>query len=316
MNVLEVKQHIYFSRKELVPIGEMADSLKALEALIRMSPDVLRKLDQDLIIDDIQIFIPKLTGGSLTEDVLIKFVFGSQQKFDEIIQKSRTIAIKNITEHKMISSIVLMLILSGGTYAYKAIGNDPKNAINITGNYNVIINDLSKRNNIPVNVLSGAIEEVFNSNPEKITDNSMKFLKPAKQALDGMVIFDKDKNTQINHGTIREIPSDYVRSNSSKEFSRDFQAVNIHIRAIDVDKFNKGWAGVIDEIGEKRIKIELMPNINRELLLGKRMFKADISVYYKNDRDGVLIPNYALITNIHIKKNKAEDSDQGLNIQE
>lgn len=316
MNVLEVTHNIHFSRKELVPIGEMADSLKALEALIRISPDVLIKLDPDLIIDDVHIFVPKLTGGSLTEDILIKFIFGSQEKFNEIIQKSRTITIKNITEHKMISSIVVMLILAGGTYAYKAIGNDPKNAINITGNNNVIINDMSKRNNIPVSVLSSAIEEVFNSNPEKITDNSLKFLKPAKQATGGTVIFDGNKSTQIEPETIREIPSDYIRSNASKEFSRDFQAVNVRIRAIDVDKFDKGWAGVIDDIGEKRIKIELMPNIDRELLLGRKTFKADLLVYYKNDRNGTLIPSYALITKVYIKKAKTEELNEGLNIQE
>ena len=86
---LVIKQQIYYSNKQLVPIGEIAESLLALEAVIRLSPEVLEALFPGTKIDAIDIYIKELRSDSLLEDVFVKFIFGSQEKFDQFINNTR-----------------------------------------------------------------------------------------------------------------------------------------------------------------------------------------------------------------------------------
>ena len=79
---LTTTHRIYYSNKEHIPLSEIADSLLALEGLIRQSPDVLENLFPGTKIYGVEVYLSELKSGSLYEDVLVKFVFGSQDKLD------------------------------------------------------------------------------------------------------------------------------------------------------------------------------------------------------------------------------------------
>lgn len=115
---LTVHQQIYYSNKELIPIKDVAESLLALEAIIRQSPDVLEAMFPGTKIQSVEVYINELKSDSIWEDVVVKFIFGNQQKFDEFIDNVRErIGMDNIMNNpQLLSSIILVMILSGGAY--------------------------------------------------------------------------------------------------------------------------------------------------------------------------------------------------------
>lgn len=59
---------------------------------------------------------------------------------------------------------------------------------------------------------------------------------------------------------------------------RDYSDVDIQIRALDLDNPSKGWAAVVPDIIERRVKLVLDPNVSAELLSGRLSFRGDITV--------------------------------------
>ena len=79
---IESQEKIYYSNKEPIPLDDVIGSLQGYSELIKMLPTVLEHLDDNLVIEDIKVFVDEVSKGSLWEVLVIGLAFGSQQSLD------------------------------------------------------------------------------------------------------------------------------------------------------------------------------------------------------------------------------------------
>lgn len=115
---IEVHQQIYYSNKKLIPIRDVAESLIALEAIFRQSPDILEAIFPNTEISSVEIYINELKSDSLWEDIVVKFIFKDQGNLDAFIASLRErVGMDSImNDGKLLAVIAINIILLCGIY--------------------------------------------------------------------------------------------------------------------------------------------------------------------------------------------------------
>lgn len=110
---LEVHQRIYYSNKKLIPIRDVAESLIALEAIFRQSPNILEAIFPNTEISSVEIYINELKSDSLWEDIVVKFIFKDQKNLDAFIANLRErVGMDSImNDGKLLAVIAISIIL-------------------------------------------------------------------------------------------------------------------------------------------------------------------------------------------------------------
>ena len=92
-----------------MPIRNVAESLLALEAIIRQSPDILEAMFPDTEISIDEIYINELKSDSLWEDVVVKFIFKDQKNFDTFIANIRErVDMDNLMNNQQLLSVIII----------------------------------------------------------------------------------------------------------------------------------------------------------------------------------------------------------------
>ena len=296
---LTVHQQIYYSNKELVPIKDVAESLLALEAIIRQSPDVLEAMFPGTKIQSVEVYINELKSDRIWEDVVVKFIFGNQQKFDEFIANVRErIGMDNIMNNpQLLSSIILVMILSGGAYY---LGKDksatPEQKATIEANNNTIIQigagmvELSSEDFKAI--IDGAIKD-----KEKLAKNAIKVVSPAKRDPEASITFNDNEELRIQNESVKAMPR-FVHEPEDEEYIEDYKNIELEIRAIDLDSTKRGWAVVVPDLHKKRVRLQLDPTVNPEDLLDKRKVNANVTVIFAHDKEYNKVPKLVFLREI------------------
>lgn len=290
---------IYYSNKELLPLSDVAESLMALEKLIKQSPQTIEKFFPGLKIYNVEVYLKELQSGSLWEDIVIKFIFGSQERFDEVISNTREkIGLKFLIDHpKLLSAILLALLLTGG---YKALTANPesdqKSIQNIQINNNIVINAGAELSDMPPDQFKLIIDESVEKN-NAIVKNAIKFVKPAKRDPSAKITFDNSPDLSINPEAVSAMPG-YLDDEVPEETLEEYQSIEVIIRATDLDHKRTGWGAVIPSISDRRTRLQLDPTIDTETLIEKRIVKGDVTVVFRYTEEGEKVPKLYFLRNI------------------
>ncbi|AHE97103.1 hypothetical protein [Thioalkalivibrio paradoxus] len=293
---LVVKQQIYYSNKQLVPMKEVAESLLALEAVIRHSPQVLEALFPGTTIDAVDVFIKELRSESIWEDVVIKFVFGSQKKFDQFIENVRErVGMDNIVNNpQLLSAIILVLILSGGAYY---LGKDaPEQRATIEANNNTIINIGAGMVEMSAEEFQVVVEAAIKDKP-KLAKDAVRVVKPAKLDPTASITFSDNEKLQITPEAVRAMPR-YMAVQEEEQFIEDFKKIEMELRATDLDSTKRGWAVVVPQLSERRVRLQLDPTVNPEELYERRKFTANATIIFGHDKEYKKIPKLVFLREI------------------
>lgn len=282
---LSVSQSIYYSNHKQIQLSKVAESLLALENIIQITPNVLEKIFIETQINHVYVYINKLESGSLYEDIIVKYIFGSQENLDQFIIKTREVCgMKTLDKKPILKIIIIATILLGGLYAAHYFGSSKESKTVIQNQYNYTIKLGSD--------LSGTTESQFKSviessvpNKSNLAKDTTKFIKPAKSDKNSFIYFDTEKKVFIPPEVIRAIPSS-IQEDAADEYLKDYKNVDISIRAIDLDSFKRGWAVVIESVCEKRMPLQLDNDINPESLIGLRHFVGDVTVMFERGDKG------------------------------
>jgi len=296
---LTTTHRIYYSNKEHIPLSEIADSLLALEGLIRQSPDVLENLFPGTKIYGVEIYLSELKSGSLYEDVLVKFVFGSQEKLDEFVSNLRErLGLQHLKDNnQLLSAILLVMTLTGGAYYYGKTNASSENKAKLEANNNIVINVGADFVEMKADEFRSAVEAGV-KDKEKLTKNAVRFVKPAKRDPEAHIRFDNDKKLQINPEAVKAMPS-HVAEPEPEEAIEDHDRVEVIIRAVDLDSHRKGWAAIIPDISERRVKLQLDPHIDGEQLMQHPAAIANVTGIFKYDEEGKKIPTLYFVRDIY-----------------
>lgn len=296
---ITINQQLYYSNKDLVPIRDVAESLLALESIIRQSPDVLEAMFPSTKIISVSVFINELKSDSIWEDVIIKFVFGDQKKFDEMISGLRErVGMENIMKNpQLLSSIILVMILTGGAYY---LGKD-KNAkeeqkATIEANNNVIINIGAGMLEIEADEFKAIIEGAL-KDKDKLAKNAAKIVNPAKKDPSASIEFNGNTELSISPETVKAMPLQILEP-EEEEFIEDFENIEIEVRATDLDSTKRGWAAVIPELSKKRVRLQLDPTVNPEELAELRNINAKVTIIFGHDKEFNKIPKLIFLREV------------------
>lgn len=296
---LTVHQQIYYSNKELVPIKDIAESLLALEAIIRQSPDVLEAMFPGTKIQSVEVYINELKSDSIWEDVIVKFIFGNQQKFDEFIANVRErIGMDNIMNNpQLLSSIILVMILSGGAYYLgKDKSSTPEQKATIEANNNTIIQIGAGMVELDADDFKAIIEGAI-KDKDKLAKNAVKVVNPAKRDPNATITFNDNSDLRVSNESVKAMPRS-VQEPEEEEYVEDFKNIELEIRAIDLDSTKRGWAVVVPELHKRRVRLQLDPIVDPEDLLDKRKVNANVTVIFGHDKDYNKIPKLVFLREI------------------
>lgn len=293
---ITLHQEIYYSNKDFVPIREVADALIALESIIKQTPPVLECLFPDTTIKSVEVFIDKLESGSLSEKLVVKFIFGSQENFDQFIDdlRKRVGMDKIMSNPSLFTSIILIMIFVGVMYL---LNNSKQERTTIEANNTTIINISADALGLEASELEAIVNGAI-PDKNRLARDAISFIKPAKNDPLAYITFNGDDNLSINAETIKSIPG-YLKDIEQEEIIEDHDAINIEIRATDLDSKKKGWAVIVPDLGSKRIRLHLDPVINQEELIGKRVINGNVTVVFEYDDHYRKVPKLVFLRKIN-----------------
>lgn len=281
MPELVIEHHLEYTTKEPISIPEIVDALLGLERIIQRTPDVLETLFPNTKITNVNVLLANLESGSLIEDIIVKFVFGKQEDFDDFIKKVREkCQMDKLKDNKvLLTSIIVSLILTGGYYAVKKSGGDPQKLYQIEANNNTIINIGAGMVEMSPELFKSIIETTIKKDTNLATD-AIHIIKPAKKTESAEIIFDNIQDLKVTKNTVSSIPSYLYQEDEDAEHFEDLKDVFLEIRAMDLDRKRQGWAAVVPAYSKERAKLQIDAIINLESLKGKSKLKGDVTLVW------------------------------------
>ena len=301
VNTLEisVRQQIYYSNRQAIPAREIADSLLALEGIVQLLPEVLIKIFPDTQIQRTELYLDQLKSDSLWEDIVVKFVFGSQEKLDQALKDLREkIGMDNLSgNNKILAAILILLIGYGAIWALKDDKSiETSRRDTVEGNNNVILNIGAAELKMDAEQLKAIIESAV-KDKKKLSKDATRFAKPAKRDDEASISFNGSEQLRLTPEVIRAMPSHVATPEEVTEVE-DFSNVEISIRAIDLDNHQKGWAAVVPVLDDRRVKLHIDPGVDTKYILAHTTLMADITVVFDETKRGKKYPKLVFLRKI------------------
>lgn len=259
----------HYDTRRPVPIREAIESLLGVEKLLATLPRVTKKL---VGLDDfrIEIVIEDVHTGSLWETIGVRYVFGSEDKMNEFIDR-----VKKIMPPSALVPVLVAAVLAYGGYLLTQPTPAPTTTVGDITNSIVVVGSGSQT--IPAEVATAVIEGVRNK--REIAGATIEVLRPAKnQSGASLKIYSgatggSTVSFEVPPAEIARLPVELP--NEPTEVAASLMQVPVDIRAIDLDNPSKGWEGRIEGV-TGRIKIEFDEGISLEDVANRRSFFADV----------------------------------------
>lgn len=292
INEISLPMPFYLDRETTPSLQEVVDSLQGFDAIAKRFPKILSKL-LDVQIKDVTVGVNKIEIGSLYDDLVVKFGFGNQEQMDLFLEQMH----EKFMNHKAVPYLIFFaLLIAGGVVAYNVLAPDeaPMAPV-INSNNTTIINMISADVGKDADAVRSIIERAIpHSDSIKLAKDSYKIFNA----------FGDSSSLQFKDFQGYSLPKDVVKSfPSNSDFDavndlKDFEKVEVQIRAADMDSVNSGWAAKVPVISDKRVKVKVSDNVDiTKLQIGKNVL-ADITVVYKVKNEDV-VPSYCVIRKIY-----------------
>ncbi|MFC3338817.1 hypothetical protein [Paracandidimonas soli] len=252
-----------------VPIREAIESLIGIEKLLATLPKVTKKL---IGFDDftVEIVIEDVHTGSLWERIGVRYVFGSEEKMNEFIDR-----VKTIMPPSALVPVLVASVLAYGGYLLTRPSPGPTVTVGDITNSIVVVGNGTQT------ITSDVAEAVITGirNKKEIAGATIETLRPAmNQPGSSLKIYggsaqDSEVQFEVPATEVKKIPKEMPHTRI--EETADLKHVIVDVRAIDLDNPEKGWEGRIEGL-TGRIKIEFEDDIDLEEVANRRKFNADV----------------------------------------
>lgn len=277
--VIEIDFHIKYNMANTPTVADVIDSLSALQHLIPKSVTVLDKLHPTLSISMDEILVTDVVVGSLFEKVKVKLLVGlvgseNTAKLDEIMNDS-------IKKHnglgKLLYASMGVVVGVGAMTAVKSCA--PAEQAVVNNYYDNSANTVLLAEN--TNMTGEQVVEVVRSVMDKKTvQKTAQLIRPAKSDAHATI----DINDEYIPSEVISVIPERVELTQPEHQEQDYTNIDVYISASDQDKSTQGWAGIVPDLFEKRVRFELSGNVEPFKLHGQRRVKADITVVKKYNK--------------------------------
>lgn len=290
--VFESTYRLHYNTPQPVPLRLVIESLQGLEKLIETTPRVLKRLTG---VDDlnIRIEVEEVRSGSLTEKVIVRCIFGSEERLHQFLDRVRAV----IPPHLLATAVLAGLV---GYGAYMLHNPTATSAVTVGDITNSVVS-IGGTQSIPSEVAAAIVDGV--TNKKEVASAAINIVKPAKEQpgsslrLDGGVVEGVESTYEFSPAFIDRMPREMP--NQPLESTTRLENVVVEIRATDLDSREHGWEGRIEGL-TSRIKIEFDRGIDIEDADRRKRFRADVILTSRHrGADPQPRPHSMLIESIH-----------------
>lgn len=267
-HIFESSYTFYYDTLRPVPIREAIESLQGLERIVAALPRVTKQL---VGFGDFkfEVEIEEIYSGSLTEKVLVRYLFKTEENLNRFIDQVRKIMPPGV----LVPVLVAGVLSYGG---YLLTRPDPLQPVTIGDISNSIVN-IGGTQTITDEVASAVINGVRNQ--RQIADATISVLRPAmNQPGSSLNISGNDSDAtgvdfRIPSSEVARLPKELPPARA--EVYARMENVLVDVRAIDLDRADKGWEGKIEGV-TGRIRIEFGDGVDIAEVARRQSFHANV----------------------------------------
>jgi|GEM_PF-2388784 hypothetical protein len=275
LNVIEVPYKVKYTNKRAVPIDKLVQSLLAYEKLLKRVGPFVEEVCNGAIVVDIEVLVYSVQAGSVTEDFIVRIVFGNKENYDQ----AKEVVGKMFEKTPLLTGAVCL-----GVAAY--IGFGVRNALinqgvttpstSIVAHSGAIVQTGGE-----MNISEKTITDILNKTKDKkkLSQEAIAVIAPAQLEEGATIEFNDNqlKDLTITSALAKEAPSKYEPPEKTQD-TEVLLNTEVEIWASDKDSNTRSWAGIVPGKINKRIKFELNEAIHPNDLHGNRSVRADIII--------------------------------------
>lgn len=284
-----------YNTREPVTAAALAESLAAIDALAAKAPAVLKTIVPRIGRIDAQLLVTHIAIGSYDEHFLFRLVFGKGKVAERKLEALR----KKLKLDKMNPTQLAALLLSGviiyGVWQFSQ--SDKSASIHIENSFNSIGGKLNMSGEEIAAILDSAIR-----NKEDLRRQTVKLIRPAGLSETGeLTIAGEDIQLTLPPKALDVVPVSYSKAepNEPEELLVKVPAV---IRALDLDRPGQGWAGILPEISERRLPVELAEGVNPLSITPGKITYLDVNLIHSVDHHGNKSPKRIVVERVYDAK--------------
>lgn len=298
------KHGLYYPDAHKLSLSDIAATLTAHERLLPVVRSILEHAISGIEVQSISIELDDITRSSLSEAFFVAiFVV-----FQKDLEKDVPAIIQSLTGYHIdgsydtIVTVLFMVALYAGTMKLLGKGHKGKEApasINLT--FNNYLDMAASQLGVPTETVQKAVEAAI---PKQRLPSVMRaaidLFRPAKRGGNGGMV--PLNLPPVPAADIAEFPSEVALA----ELEDDTVPIpvpmgEIRLRAVDRDKSERGWAGVLtsENLKTKRLPVRLYPTVDREMLASLDHATVEAIVECVQQDGGGLKPKRIHILSIH-----------------
>jgi hypothetical protein len=264
---LQVPLSIEYNTEGTVPLDEVIDSLIGTRQLIKEGTQLIPLLIAGSDLERTSISVRSITHESPLRELLVVTIFLTFQ--DDLVREAPEL-IEGITGRSVpdgLETLVTALVLIVTFYGIGVI-KDLISGKATSGPSKKMLNELIEEVSATTGKTKEEIEKILKERYSKkgrinqLSRSAIKFFTPSKKQNNAPIKF---SNKKIDRSTVADTPDSYIFEDAnSKEFHKEFKSRKITLFAQDRDRADRGWAGTIDGIVEKRTKMKLVDNVTSD----------------------------------------------------
>lgn len=289
---LLVEHSVKYTNQNPLTVKEVVNSLNALNKVsVYFLPQALSTLSGAEVMTA-DLLVEGFEHGSFVEKVLIRLFFKDEAELEKFLDKVRDGSrelYRNLPGEGRpvlkgavaVSCVVGSLVAVGAMWAISTRQDAPSPVtLNINDSNFVVIGaesyELSPTDFVKV------IEATGRTDQKQLAQASVNLLAPAKSEEGAVMMMDDNAQLSIPRETVEALPDNV--DFQPYETEQPYSDVDLQIRASDRDNSSRGWAGIIDGVVDRRVRLELSEGVSPDDIAAKFVVRADVVVHYRMSR--------------------------------
>lgn len=271
-----------------------AEALLALERITLRTPTAINNMAGHTAILGIDVFVKKLEEGSWLSDLCFRVFFGTPEREAEFCHWLREkTGIEKNNVRTLFAITGTAVLAAGATFAVTRYSTGP--------NASEKANTVLAWNNTIIQIGAGELKmspKEFAAIVERAAGRKATNAKDAARLLKSAKDGDEAAMMEIVGHDILNVPPAVVEAMPTPEQIEEAPSDNevlhtkadVYLRATDLDSNSRGWAALVPVVADRRLKLELGPGIQPDLLYGQKKLTADVVAVMRAQRGGVSVP--------------------------
>lgn len=282
-------------------VSDVIEALKATDAMMQEAVSLLPSFIHGLKIEECSLNVHRISQESPLKEVFGVALFLAFQDDLEAEVPPMLEDILNITisdrYDTLVTVVFLMVVFYGVSFAKDAVlkkVEDHQSRQKLDELIGIVAQQTGKS--------APAVRAILDSKFSKPTTvkrwvgNALSFFAPSKKAENAPIVVDRDT---LGRELVRDVPSP-ILPDKVTDYDRyqPIYAVTLEIHAMDRDKAATGWAAVLPEVSDRRLRMKLLDPVSPADLFGRSQIVGDVVVVSKLTADG-FSPSEIHLTAVH-----------------